>query len=348
MIRRVFCVLLIVGLAPGTWIRSRPAPSNHSQAVTVAPLALPPGCCLIGPIRAEAAWQISSRNSAFGGYSALVARSDGRLVAYSDGGVMLDFPVPGTRSTEPARMTVAIPSANPRKDNRDVESATRDPATGQIWLALEGRDEIRRFGADGAAQGKVTVAAMQAWPGNTGPEGMVRLRDGRFVVLSESYSGWFDVTRHPALLFGSDPVSGAAPQPFRFIGSPGYRPTDMAQLPDGRVLIVMRRLVWPFPIRFAIRLMLADPAEIRPGQDWRALDLGGLDDAALLDNYEGLAVTAQGDGRLTGWLISDDNAAALQRTLLIRLAIDPARLPKRKGAPTEASAPFQSPDGVKR
>jgi hypothetical protein len=336
MIRRVLCVFLIVGLAPGTWVRSRPLPPNTSQAVTVAPLPLPPGCCLIGPVRAEAAWQISSRNSAFGGYSALVARGDGRLVAFSDGGIALDFPIPGTRSVQAPRMTVAIPSANPRKDNRDVESATREPFIGRVWLALEGRDEIRRFGADGSSQGQVTVAAMQQWPGNTGPEAMVRLRDGRFVVLSESYARWFDFTRHPALLFGGDPVSGAAPQSFRFAGAPGYRPTDMAQLPDGRVLIVMRRLVWPFPIRFAMRLMLADPAEIRPGQEWRAIDLGGIEDPALLDNYEGLALIPQPDGLVTGWLISDDNAAALQRTLLIRLAIDPARLPKQKGAPTDA------------
>lgn len=103
----------------------------------------------------------------------------------------------------------------------------------------------------------------------------------------------------------------------------------MAQLPDGRVLIVMRRLVWPFPIRFAVRLMLANPADIRPGQEWRAIDLGGIEDPALLDNYEGLALVPRPDGLVTGWLISDDNGAALQRTLLLKLQIDPARLPRR-------------------
>lgn len=329
MIRRLLSVLLVIGFLPGIWLRSPSPPPRRAQPVAVMPVALPSGCCAIGPIRVEAAWRLASANSGFGGYSALLAESPGHLLALSDGGLSLDLTAPDGPRGEPPMMAVAIPSRNPRKDNRDVEAATRDPATGRVWLALEGRDEIRRFGPDRTPQGQVTVAAMQAWPGNTGPEAMARLSDGRFVVLSESYAGWFDFARHPALVFGGDPVSGSAAQAFSFRGTRGYRPTDMAQLPDGRVLILMRRLVWPFPIRFAVRLMLANPADIRPGQEWRAIDLGGIEDPALLDNYEGLALVPRPDGLVTGWLISDDNGAALQRTLLLKLQIDPARLPRR-------------------
>jgi hypothetical protein len=41
-----------------------------------------------------------------------------------------------------------------------------------------------------------------------------------------------------------------------------------------------------------------------------------------------MAVTPRADGRLTVWLISDDNQTQLQRTLLWKLVVDPADLPR--------------------
>jgi hypothetical protein len=40
-----------------------------------------------------------------------------------------------------------------------------------------------------------------------------------------------------------------------------------------------------------------------------------------------MAVTQRPDGRLNVWLISDDNQAKLQRTLLWKLVVDPKDLP---------------------
>ena len=73
---------------------------------------------------------------------------------------------------------------------------------------------------------------MRGWPQNTGPEAMVRLADGRFVILSESYAGWEDGSGHPALLFAQDPAAVQRAVRFRFAGAAGYRPTDMAQKAD--------------------------------------------------------------------------------------------------------------------
>ena len=48
---------------------------------------------------------------------------------------------------------------------------------------------------------------------------------------------------------------------------------------------------------------------------------------SLAENYEGLAVEPGAGGRLTLWLVSDDNNMRFQRTLLLRLegAVPPAR-----------------------
>ena len=69
------------------------------------------------------------------------------------------------------------------------------------------------------------------------------------------------------------------------------------------------------------------------------------------DNYEGLAIVpeAQSD-RVALWLISDDNSSAFQRTLLLRLSLDPADLPTlregqaSKKARGDAARPSQEPE----
>ena len=81
------------------------------------------------------------------------------------------------------------------------------------------------------------------------------------------------------------------------------------------------------PPRFGTWLVLADPAQVQPGQPWRSVPLANLHGTGLEENYEGLAIEPDADGRVTVWLISDSNGAVTQRTLLLRLELDPADLP---------------------
>ena len=155
---------------------------------------------------------------------------------------------------------------------------------------------------------------------------MVRLADGRFVVLREGFNGWFEDRQHKAVLFSGDPILYGEPRKFTFDGPAGFSPTDMAQLPDGRVLILMRSLVWPMPARFSGRIALADPADIVPGGVWWAKEIAKLVPPLPLDNLEGLAIRPRKDGKVTVWLISDDNNAVAQRTLLWKMVLDPADL----------------------
>ena len=64
------------------------------------------------------------------------------------------------------------------------------------------------------------------------------------------------------------------------------------------------------------------PAGIAPGQVWRAREIADLNAGPLqTDNFEGLAVEPGRDGAVVVWLISDDNSAVTQQTLLWRMEL---------------------------
>jgi hypothetical protein len=261
----------------------------------------------------------------------MVRVRSGRLLAISDLGDFLDFARPGAPAG-PARIGPVLELTGDSKSSRDIESATYDPASGWLWMGFEGLNAIARTRTDFSGREMVQPAAMRNWPGNRGPEAMVRLADGRFVVLSEAYTSWTGSRLHEALLFPGDPVAGAQPQRFTFAGAEGYRPTDMAQLPDGRVLILMRRLRWPLPPLFADKIVIADPAEIRPDGIWRAVELTDIAAPAPVDNYEALTIEPGPDGKLLAWIMSDDNRAATQATYLLKLEFRMTDLPPKQKA----------------
>ena len=221
-----------------------------------------------------------------------------RMLTFSDRADTLEFALP--RGTGIAGYRFGKVPVNPydRRFGRDIESATRDPASGTIWLGWEWSNTISRHGADLVRTGMAGPGAMRHWSQNTGPEAVVRLADGRFIVLSEAFTHWLHWKEHRALLFVRDPAKGGKPQGFSFEGSDGFRPTDMAQLPDGRVLVLMRQMTWPLPIRFSGRIVIADPAEIRPGGIWRGRELAKLEPPLPIDNFEGMAIRPLSDGQV--------------------------------------------------
>ena len=258
---------------------------------------------------------------AFGAYSALVALDDRRLLAASDTGRMLVFSPPGAPPSRP-NMGLFAGRFEPNKYLVDIEASTRDPATGRIWIAYEGRNAIERFDEGFANPVRVRPPAMRDWPSNTGPEGMLRLSDGRFIVLSEARSRFFGGD-FAALLFPSDPVEGAVPIRFELSTADGFRPVDMAQAPGGKILILLRRFGW-FPPGFENRILLADPEEIREGGVWSGRQIAAIARPTPTENYEGIATEPLSGGAVRIWLISDDNRSALQRTQLMALRWEPS------------------------
>ncbi|GGC04043.1 hypothetical protein GCM10011494_23110 [Novosphingobium endophyticum] len=316
---------LLVGL---TWARSPEPARDRGQSFAYVPLAVPPWADAeyhLGAFSLDGAWQMASRSYGFGSYSALLAMPDRTLLALSDNGTYLRFTPPGAERGRFETGEIKVGKFR-SKEQRDIESAARDPRTGQLWLGLEGSNAVIRLAPGLDVLGKARPRAISRWGSNSGAEAMARLADGRFVLLREAADDWLAKWRHDAVVFEGDPTAGAKSWHFVFDGPAGFSPTDMTQMPDGRLLILMRRLVWPMPQRFAGRLVLADPADIRPGKVWKAREVARIASSLPVDNFEGLAVVPSRDGRLTVWIISDDNFSRLQRTVLWKLSVDPRRL----------------------
>lgn len=331
MRRNIALVVLVVGVLCTTWARNDRVLIVPDDTLRFQPLHLPPEpeiAAHMGPFHLEAAWQVTLGSWLFGGYSALLALPDGRFLAISDTGNYLTFMPPGGNHRSVPRYGPILKQDRPDKRGVDIESATRDPATGNIWLGLEYRNAVVRLDHRWMESARVRPPAIRDWGLNTGTEAMTRLSDGRFVLLSEGPLDWWKPSRHDAVIFPGDPVAHRdAAQHFTFDGPANFDPVDMVQLPDGRLLVLMRALTWPFPMRFAGRIAIGDPAGIKPGQTWHVTEVARIASSLPIDNFEGMAVTARGDGQLNVWLISDDNQAKLQRTLLWKLVVDPADLP---------------------
>lgn len=327
LVRRTIALFAVLALLPLTWARSTPPEKLKRLELAFEALPLPSQDRLtaqLGAFHLEQAWHLRSRTHRFGSYSALLMRPGGEMLALSDSGNFLRFHAPG-ESQVGSKIGRLPLSDGDAKEDRDVESATED-GSGTIWLGLEGKNAIYRLNPAFHVERRVQPESMRDWGVNTGPEAMTRLVDGRFVLLREGFEGWSD-RLHPAVMFAGDPTENPKGQRFLFDGPAGFSPTDMAQMPDGRLLILMRSLIWPMPQRFAGRIAIGDPRTIRPGQTWHVTEVARLSSDLPIDNFEGLAIVPREDGRLTVWLISDDNYSPLQRTLLWKMNVDPHELP---------------------
>jgi hypothetical protein len=292
-----------------------------SHAITLGALALDHPVVATDPsLRLMGGWVLSSKDPAFGGLSGLL--TDGHnFTAVSDLGLLVRFSLDDAGRVSKARID-PLPrgcARNDLKSDRDSESITGDPARGHIWIGFEWNNAICRAATAGvSAEGVAKPTQMRGWERTTGPEAMVRLADGRFLVIEERpKSGAFS---GPALLFPGDPITpGTRAQELVYQDPvPYFRPTDAAQLPDGRILVLHRNFKPPF--RFRAKLAILDPLPAHPDKPLFGRVIASLDEKGLTDNFEGVAVS-QADGHTYIWLVSDDNYLWLQRTYLLKFEL---------------------------
>lgn len=314
--------LLLAWLALATPTPHRPVPVVPPPAVAwvrFEPVALDPTDprrAALGPLALLGAWQLTSNDPRFGGLSALHVE-DGEVLAFSDAGWRVRFPLPrGSPGMVRAGIgpLAAGPGSGARKSDRDIESMWVE--NGSVWLGFERRNALWRYDPrTWRATANAAPPAMANWSRNRGPEAMVRLPDGRFLVFAEGSGGGGD-----ALLFAGDPaVPGTRARRLRYVAPAHYRATDAARLPDGRVLVLNRR--WTLLQGFTAKLTLVESAAVESaGGVLRGREIADLRPPLAVDNMEGLSVTREG-ARTIVWMVSDDNYMPLQRTLLLEFAL---------------------------
>ncbi|ODU21110.1 MAG: hypothetical protein ABS87_07895 [Sphingomonas sp. SCN 67-18] len=274
----------------------------------------------VGALRYVQGWRLRGRDRAFGGFSAMAVNGD-RFRFISDAGGVVDFRLGAGGAVSQVRFGDLKdgPGRGYEKRDRDSEAFVFDPVSGKSWVAFERWNEIWRYGPDLlAGEASARPGAMLDWPDNSGAEAMVRLRSGAFLVFSEGGRGPRGSTA--ALLFPGDPtVDRRPPVLFGYQRPAGYRITDAAELPDGRLVALYRR--FGFPDGFSAKLAILDPRAIRHGAVLTEGEIATLARPLNVDNFEAIAVTRE-SGRTLLWIASDDNLNGIQRSLLMQFALD--------------------------
>jgi hypothetical protein len=270
----------------------------------------------IGALDYLGGWSIRSNDPRFGGISAMHVEND-EIVALSDAGSVIRFSVPG-RGTQTADIfpLPAGPGSSSNKGDRDVEAMTAHK--GKYWLAFEGANEVWRYSSvNWKSKASAAPTAMKHWPMNAGSEAMLRLKDGRFVLFREEKARPDETIK--ALLFEGDPaIAGTKFKPIRYRPPNGYRITDAATLPDGRLLFLNRR--FGLPNFFTAKLTLAPKPPAGAIKLLSGEEIAHFQLPLPVDNMEALSVTRE-NGRTILWLASDDNLNPIQRTILLKLAL---------------------------
>lgn len=279
----------------------------------------------IGQLRYIAGFSLSSPHPRFGGLSGLaIDASTNRLIAVSDRGhwftatleLATDGRLTGLQDTALVPILSSASKTAVRGHWIDAEAVTREP-NGGLVVSFEHCHRLWRFGPAADA----TTAPPQPLPPpdelamappNGGIEALVALPSGELLAITEELQdaagnlvGWLG---RPGLW-----------QPIRYRPTGDFRPTDLALLPSGDVLALERR----FSILggVAARVQRLAAADIRPGALLSGEEIARFERPLALDNFEGLAVVADGRGKLWLYIVSDDNFSPLQQTLLLQFRL---------------------------
>jgi hypothetical protein len=272
-----------------------------------------------GPARLISAHALSADHPAFGGLSAVAVSPDGaRLTLLSDRAVLFTAALARENGRivglTDARAHTLRDRAGRLAPHLDSEGLARDGEAGH-WVSFEGDlPAVWRFPAPGGRPAATPAApAFGRLQRNSGLEALASAPDGTLYALPERSGDLarpFPVFR---LLPGAaawDVAEGAWPR------RPPHLVTGAEVGPDGRLYVLERdaSLVGGF----AVRVRRAPLSQWPAFEPELVLDLrrGGI------DNMEGIALWRDPGGQLRMLLVSDDNLAFWQRSLLLEFAID--------------------------
>jgi hypothetical protein len=281
---------------------------------------------------------LALRSSAgpFGGYSGLAVSADGsELLALSDrtswlrmrleerGGELADV-----RDAVIGKLQLREEWDNPEvgRGLDDAEAlAALEPGAlaGAYYIAFEGKHRIHRYNFDGtdfsAPVGAIELppAALRL-PDNKAIESLAILRAGPYEGAAIAFSERRAHVSGDSL--GWMFHDGRAEQ-IRLKRSNMFDITDAAALPDGGLVVLERHFAGIMRGVF-MRIRRIDGADIKPGARLDGDVLYETEGGRMVDNMEAIAVHTDDDQRVILTIMSDDNYNPIQRTLLMRFAME--------------------------
>lgn len=258
---------------------------------------------------------LSSDDPRFGGFSGLwLAPGGEELVAVSDRPSFWRFRLrsdPAGRLLGVAPVQVRAPSD--AGSDWDAEALAPLP-DGRLAVSHEARDRIERRSLDGfeGLTSSPLPAVLDA-DRNHGVEALAALPGGGLLALSEGVrSGDGDVL---GWILDGDTLEEVA-----YVAGAGFVPTGATVLADH--LFVVERSFSLVHGGFAARVVALPVSEVRPGARLEGRPLVRLG-PNFTDNFEAIeAREGPDDGSILLYLLTDDNQNAVQRTLLLQLAIE--------------------------
>lgn len=194
----------------------------------------------------------------------------------------------------------------------DAEAITRDGD--DLLISFEGAHRVGRFAGLWGPEQTVTGLpdALDDLGNNKGLEGLLKLPDGRLVMIAEEPID----TRDNVGWILEDGIS----RPFTVTRSGSFSPTDLALDPDGETVYLLERR-YSFFGGPGMRIRRFALADLKPGAVIEGDTLIEAGAGEAVDNMEALA-TRRGPGGATDLLVlSDDNFSIRQRTLLLQFRV---------------------------
>lgn len=303
------------------------APVGH-PAVKAVPIELDPetlGRKRLGGLTFLSGFELKSADSRFGGLSGLALSAEGSvLYAVSDHGYWFSALL---RHDTKGRLTTlgsweVAPFLSPEKTVvnrrlRDAEALAQEQ-DGSFIVAFERVHRLWRYPPPPAAfsslpQSLPTPDELAKAPVNGGIEAVTVLPDGRLLVLTEQYKnpdgslkGW---------LIEKDQTASLS-----YLPSDGFRPSDLATLSSGDVLVL--ESYHSLITGWAARITRISWASLQPGARLKGEEIARLDPPLVVDNFEGIAVREDPETGTFLYLISDDNYSPFQHTLLLQFRLE--------------------------